>query len=110
MCKSEHDQKANLEIQHREFNNLTYLVTEERVKEKREKKKERERRKRESEGKEKRKGWRIRFKNKERERKKKKQKSKDEQMCVEKIFIYSGIATASKGQKEKQKGEEGNFP
>ena len=37
-----------------------------------------------------------------RERKKKKQKSKDEQICVEKIYINSGIATAGKEQQEKQ--------
>ena len=35
-------------------------------------------------------------------REKNKQKSKDEQRCVEKIFIYSGIATAGKDQQQKQ--------
>ena len=49
------------------------------------------------EGKEKRKGWRRGFKN-FKKREKKKQKSKDEQTCVEKIYIYSGIATAGKEQ------------
>ena len=33
---------------------------------------------------------------------KKKQKRKDEQMYVEKIYIYSGIATAGKEQQGKQ--------
>ena len=35
-------------------------------------------------------------------KKEKKQKSKDEQTCMEKIYIYSRIATAGKEQQEKQ--------
>ena len=45
-------------------------------------------------------GIEKRIKNLKKERRK--QKSKDEQMCVEKIYIYSGIATASTEQQEKQ--------
>ena len=50
--------------------------------------------KEEKEGKRKNERVGKRIKEKERERKKKKQRSKDEQMDVEKIYIYSGIATA----------------
>ena len=55
----QHEQKADWGIQHRELNNVTYLVKDEREKEKKgENKKNREKKKR-REGKEKRKGWRL---------------------------------------------------
>ena len=72
---NQHEQRASWGTQHRELDDLTYLLKEERMKEEREnKKRQREKRKRKREGREKRKGWRRGLKNKREKRKIEKQR------------------------------------